>query len=128
VASRKKGGVVMAVNDIIDMLNHVMDDVIINRKFSFDFYHYLVSEKISRKDIEEFNSGYFIHIIKTQIEEFESFLEGGDSFIREAYPGYSKPEVRRMKTYLEGIINSGVEYERQKKVRKPYKKRKTAPK
>lgn len=118
----------MAVNDIIDMLNHVMDDVIINRKFSFDFYHYLVSEKISRKDIEKFNSGYFIHIIKTQIEEFESFLEGGDSFIREAYPGYSKPEVRRMKTYLEGIINSGVEYERQKKVRKPYKKRKTAPK
>jgi len=128
VASRKKGGVVMAVNDIIDMLNHVMDDVILNPKFSFDFYHYLVSEKISRKDIEEFNSGYFIHIIKTQIEEFESFLEGGDSFIREAYPGYSKPEVRRMKTYLEGIINSGVEYERQKKVRKPYKKRKTAPK
>jgi len=117
-----------AVNDIIDMLNCAIDDVIINRKFSFDFYHYLVDEKISRKDIEEFNSGYFIHIIKTQIEEFESFLEGGDSFIREAYPGYSKPEVRRMKVYLEGLIAAGIEYEKSKKTRKPYKKRKTAPK
>ena len=128
VASRTKGGVMTIVNDIIDMLNHVIEDVIINRKFSFDFYHYLVDEKISKKDIEEFNSCYFIGIIKTQIEEFESFLEGGDSFIREAYPGYSKPEVRRMKQYLEGLIDAGMEYEKTKKTRKPYTKRKTSPK
>ena len=81
-----------------------------------------------KKDIEEFNSCYFIGIIKTQIEEFESFLEGGDSFIREAYPGYSKPEVRRMKQYLEGLIDVGMEYEKTKKTRKPYRKRKTSSK
>lgn len=128
MASRTKGTVMSVVNDIIDMLNHVIDDVILHRKFTFDFYHYLVDEKVSKKDIEEFNSSYFISTIRTQIEEFDSFLMGGDSFIREAYPGYSKPEVRKMKEYLQGLINSGVEYERSKKIRKSYGKRKTSSK
>jgi len=128
MVARTKGGMMTVCNEIIDMLNHVIDDVIINRKFTFDFYHYLEGENISRKDIEEFNTCSFIHTIQFQIDEFGDFLKGGDNFLREAYPGYSKPEIRRMKEYLEGLINAASEYEKSKKTRKPRKKRKTSSK
>jgi len=115
-------------NEIIHILNQVIDDVIINRKFTFDFYKYLSSENISKKDIEEFNSSSFISTIKFQIEEFSDFLKGGDQFLREAYPDYTKPEVRKMREYLEGLLENGKRYEQAKKKRRPYKKRKTATK
>jgi len=118
MAARTKDCMINSVGDIIDLLNQVIDDLILHRKFTFDFYHYLVDEKVSKTMIEEFNSCHYIGIIREQIEEFESFLTGGDSFIREAYPGYSKPEVRRMKEYLEGIITAGLEYEKLKNTRK----------
>lgn len=117
-----------SLSDICDMLNQVTDDLILNRKFTFNFQQYLIDENVSRALIEEFNSSHYIGIIQEQINEFQLFLDGGDPFIREAYPGYSKPEIRRMKQYLEGIISIGLEYERTKKTRKPYKKRKTPPK
>lgn len=118
MAARTKDCMINSVSDIIDLLNQVTDDLILHRKFTFDFYHYLVDENVSKTLIEEFNSCHYITIIQSQIEEFESFLTGGDSFIREAYPGYSKPEVRRMKEYLEGIITAGLEYEKLKNTRK----------
>lgn len=128
MASRTKDCMTKSLSDICDMLNQVTDDLILNRKFTFNFQQYLIDENVSRALIEEFNSSHYIGIIQEQINEFQLFLDGGDPFIREAYPGYSKPEIRRMKQYLEGIISIGLEYERTKKTRKPYKKRKTTPK
>lgn len=107
-----------SLNEIINLLNQVTDDLILNRKFTFDFYHYLVDENISKTVIEEFNRCTYISVIREQINEFDCFLSGGDSFIREAYPGYSKPEVRKMKEYLQGIIAAGLEYEKLKNTRK----------
>lgn len=112
--------------EIIDMLNNVIDDVILNRKFTFDFYHYLVDENVSKSDIELFNNSQFVKVIQFQIEEFEDFLKGGNPFLREAYPDHTKPEVRRMKDYLVGLIESAKQYEKLKKTRRPYKRKKTA--
>ena len=128
MAARTKDCMTKSLSNICDMLNQVTDDLILNRKFTFNFQQYLIDENVSKTLIEEFNSSHYIGIIQEQINEFQSFLDGGDPFIREAYPGYSKPEIRRMKEYLEGIISIGLEYERTKKTRKPYKKRKTTPK
>lgn len=115
-------------DEIICILNQVIDDVIINRKFTFDFYKYLSSENISKKDIEEFNSSSFISTVKFQIEEFSDFLKGGDQLLREAYPDYTKPEVRKMKEYIEGLLEKAKRYEQVKKKRRPYTRRKIATK
>jgi hypothetical protein len=114
--------------EIILLLNDVMDDVILRRKFSFDFYHYLVDENVSKSEIEMFNKSTFVGVIQFQIKEFEDFLKGGDIYLKEAYAGYSKPEVRRMKDYLIGLIESARQYEKLKKTRRPYKRKKTTTK
>jgi hypothetical protein len=112
--------------EICYLLNDVMDDVILRKKFNFNFYRYLETENISRNEIEVFNHSRFINVIKFQIEEFEDFLKGGNSFLREAYPDFNKPDVRKMKDYLEELIESAIKYEQFKRKRKPYKKRKVS--
>jgi len=118
----------MTSDEIIHILNGVMDDVILHRKFTFDFYKFLCAENVTRKVIEEFNQGKFINVIQSQVEEFDDFLKGGDSFLREAYPGYSKPEVRKMKNYIQGLIEDSLKYEESKKKRTYKKRRKTTTK
>ena len=66
--------------EICYLLNDVMDDVILRKKFNFNFYRYLETENISRNEIEVFNHSKFITVIKFQIEEFEDFLKGGNPF------------------------------------------------
>ena len=50
--------------EIFYLLNDVMDDVILRKKFNFNFYRYLETENISRNEIELFNHSRFINVIK----------------------------------------------------------------
>ncbi len=124
MVARTKGDLIMTSEDIIYMLNDVIDDVILHRKFTFDFYKFLCSENISKLEIQKFNTSKFINTIKYQIDEFDDFLKGGDHFLREAYSGYSKPEVRKMRNYIQGLLEDALKYEQFKKKRKPYTRRK----
>jgi len=128
MVARTKSNLMVECEEIIDILNHVLEDVIIKKKFTFNFYKYLSSEHISAKVMGEFNSCSFISTLKFQIEEFDDFLKGGNSFLREAYPDHTKPEVRKIKEYLEGLIENGRQYEAAKRKRRPYTKRKVAAK
>jgi len=110
--------------EIIYLLNEIMDDVITRKKFNFNFYNYLKGENVSAIEIGIFNQSPFIEVLKFQIEEFEDFLKGGNPFLKEAYPEFSKPDVRKMKDYLTELIKSAKEYEQFKRKRKPYTKRK----
>ena len=114
--------------EITYLLNEVMDDVIVNKKFNFNFSRYLEYENVSKTEIQLFNNSPFIKVIHFQIKEFEDFLEGGNSFLREAYPEFSKPDVRKIKDYLIELIESAKKYEQSKGRRKPYTKRKTSDK
>lgn len=123
MVARTKGDLIMNSNEIINLLNGVIDDVILHRKFTFNFYDFLCAEGISKKEIEEFNQSKFIGVIQSQVTEFDDFLKGGDPYLREAYSGYSKPEVRKMRNYIQGLIMDGLRYEETKRKRRPYKKR-----
>lgn len=124
MVARGKGDLMATCDEIIHILNGVMDDVILRRKFTFDFNKYLCSENVSRAEIEKFNSSKFIDTLKEQINEFEDFLKGGDQYLREAYPGYTKPEVRKMKNYIQGLLDDALNYEQLKKKRSPRKTKK----
>lgn len=128
VVTRAKSNSMTTSIEITYLLNEVMDDVIVNKRFNFNFYRYLEHENVSKTEIELFNNSPFIKVIQFQIKEFEDFLEGGNSFLREAYPEFSKPDVRKMKDYLAELIESAKKYEQFKRRRKPYTKRKTSDK
>jgi hypothetical protein len=60
--------------------------------------------------------------IKSIILDLEGYLEGGDDSLhkqlREGYGHLGKPEARKIKNYLESIINDAGRYMNDKKTRR----------
>lgn len=60
--------------------------------------------------------------IKSLVLDLEGYLEGGDDSthkqLREGYGNLGKPEARKIKNYLESIINDAGRYMNDKKTRR----------
>ena len=78
-------------------------------------------ENYKRKVVIDFINSNLYRDILNQIEEFNSYLEGEDSsFFKEAYSWMGKPRARKIKNYLNTIIEDAKTYEQSKKPgRKP---------
>lgn len=100
---------------IVLKLNEVIDDLIENKKTNFNFYSYLIDEKISLEEIEIFNNSAFVDLIRMQAGEFESIIKTQDEYLKQSYPEYTEKELYRIKNFLNGLIDSSMEYEKIKR-------------
>tara|TARA_B100000900_G_C20501386_1_gene683903 strand:+ start:698 stop:1054 length:357 start_codon:yes stop_codon:yes gene_type:complete len=91
-------------------------------KFRLDMYEYLKSCKFTKGDIQTFLESDTAKSITLLIYDLEDYLEGGsDSMhqqLREAYGHLGKPEARKIKNYLEKILQDCWRYEKEKRTRK----------
>jgi hypothetical protein len=89
-------------------------DYAFNGKFILKFYDYLKVKGIIKKEVEQFIQSKTVENINEVIIDLDTYLEGGSDNqhkqLREAYGHLSKPEARKIRNYLNGILEDAEKY------------------
>jgi hypothetical protein len=97
-------------------------------KFVLNFYEYLKIKGVIRKEVEEFIGSITASNISEVVNDLDSYLEGGADNehrqLREAYGHLSKPEARKIRNYLSGILQDAEKYSYDKRSGRRKKKTK----
>ena len=110
--------------DIYDMIEHAIDYAFDGR-MNLKFYDQLKTTKIKKNEIDAFIESTTAAELSDLTLELEEYLKGGaDSEhkqLREGYGHIPKPQARKIKTYLYGILEDAWRYSND---RKPGRRRK----
>ena len=92
-----------------------------------NIYQYFKSKGAKRDQVEEFLSSPTCTEIKGLVKDLDEYLEGGSDSIhkqlREGYGHISKPEARKIKVYLQQMLDDAEKYFYDKR---PGRRRKTS--
>jgi len=115
--------------DLYNMYGTVEEaiDFAFDGKFVLDMYAYLKSSKATRRDTEAFIESPTAHEISENVTELDEYLEGGSDYnhrlLRESYGHIPKPQARKIKNYLYGILEGAWRYSHDKR---PGRRRKSS--
>ena len=88
-------------------------------KFVLNFYEYLKIKEAKKYQVEEFIKSNIVLNITELIIDLDAYIEGGSDNqhkqLREAYGYLSKPEARKIRNYLQGILNDAEKYKNEKR-------------
>jgi hypothetical protein len=88
-------------------------------KFILKFYDYLKIKGVIKKQVEEFIKSKTASNISEVVMDLDTYLEGGSDNqhkqLREAYGHLSKPEARKIRNYLYGILEDAAKYKYDKR-------------
>lgn len=88
-------------------------------KFILNFYQYLQTSNAKRRHAEQFIGSKTAESINSMILELDEYLKGGQDpehkFLREAYGHIPKPQARKIKEYLYGILQDALRYNHDKR-------------
>jgi hypothetical protein len=118
------------IEDIYDIVNTAVDIAFVNEKYQLNFFEYLKGENFKKEQVTIFIQSTLFTSIKDQVDELDLYLLGGDSalMLREAYSWMGKPRARKVRDYLNNIMEDARKYEQSKRRgRKPGSKNKKAP-
>ena len=94
-------------------------------KFVLKFYDYLKIKGARKVEVEEFIESSTASNISNVVMDLDDYLEGGademHKQLREAYGHIPKPEARKIRNYLYGILEDAWRYSHD---RKPGRRRK----
>jgi len=118
---------VASLRDIFDIVNTAIDLAFSQEKYQLKFLDYLKGENFKRDDIISFIESSLFVSIQDQIVELDLYLDGGENSasFKEAYSWMGKPRARKIREYLQQIIDDAEQYEQSKRRgRKPATKNK----
>ena len=99
--------------DIYDLIEHAIDNAF-EGQMNLKFYDYLKESKIKKHEIDTFISSSTTNEISDIISELDEYIKGGaDSEhkqLREGYGHIPKPQARKIKEYLYGILEDAWRY------------------
>ena len=88
-------------------------------QFVLKFYDYLKVRGAKRAEVEEFITSSTATELSDLVNELEEYLEGGQDYnhklLREAYGHIPKPQARKIKEYLYGILQDAWQYSHDKR-------------
>lgn len=116
-----------SLEEIFHIVNTAIDDAFTREKYQLNFFEYLKGENYKRDTVIKFINSNLSVAILNQIEELDIYIEGGPSasLFREAYSWMGKPRARKIREYLNAILEDAKKYEQSKKPgRKPGSKNK----
>ena len=97
-------------------------------KFVLNFYEYLRTKSAKRREAEVFIESVTASNINNVVIDLDDYLEGGSDEIhkqlREAYGHIPKPQARKIRNYLYGILEDAWRYSDDKKPGRRKKKTK----
>ena len=99
--------------DIYDLIEHAIDNAF-EGQMNLKFYDYLKASKVKKHDVDSFIESSTSKEINDLSSELEQYLEGGSDNahkqLREGYGHIPKPQARKIKTYLQGILDDAKRY------------------
>jgi len=103
-------------------------DYAFNGRFVLKFYDYLKIRQTKKYEIEKFIESSTANEISNLVMDLDDYLEGGSDEIhkqlREGYGHIPKPEARKIRNYLYGILEDAWKYNYDKRPGKRKKKTK----
>lgn len=105
--------------EIENIVEQAIDHAFNRGKFVLDMYDLLKSNKATKKDVEALLESQVAKNITLLIYDLEDYLEGGSDSehkqLREAYGHLGKPEARKIKQFLEGLLQGAWKYGQEKR-------------
>jgi hypothetical protein len=94
-------------------------DYAFNGQFVMKFYDYLKVRGTKKVEVEEFIESSTAHQINDIVMDLDDYLEGGSDEmhkqLREGYGHIPKPEARKIRNYLYGILEDAWKYNHDKR-------------
>jgi hypothetical protein len=94
-------------------------------KFVLNFYEYLKVKGVRKAEVEEFIESSTANEISNLVMDLDEYLEGGADEVhkqlREGYGHIPKPQARKIRNYLYGILEDAWRYNHD---RRPGRKKK----
>ncbi len=98
---------------VYDMIEHAIEYAF-EGKMQLKFYEFLKYRKTKKAEIESFLQSSTAHELGQLVIELEEYIKGGKDNnhkqLREAYGHIPKPQARKIKVYLGGILEDAVRY------------------
>ena len=99
--------------DIYDLIEHAIDNAF-EGQMNLKFYDYLKSTKTKKHEIDHFIESSTAAEISELTMDLDEYLAGGSDSehkqIREGYGHIPKPQARKIKNYLYGILEDAWKY------------------
>ena len=99
---------------VYDMLEHAIEYAF-EGKMQLKFYEFLKYRKTKKAEIDAFLKSSTVKEISDQVIELEEYIKGGSDNdhkqLREAYGHIPKPQARKIKVYLNKIVEDAVRYQ-----------------
>ena len=107
---------------VYEMIEHAIEYAFEGR-MQLKFYEFLKYRKTKKVEVDSFLNSSTAKELSDQVLELESYIKGGDKLLKEAYGHIPKPQARKIKTYLHGILEDAWRYSND---RKPGRKKNTS--
>ena len=105
--------------NVYDMIEHAIDLAFSQGKMTLKFYDYLKYRKTKKHEIDSFIESSTAAEISDVVLQLEGYIKGGKDNdhqqLREAYHHIGKPQARKIKTYLYGILEDSWRYQRDRR-------------
>ena len=104
--------------NVYDMIEHAIEYAFVG-KMQLKFYEYLKYRKTTKVEVDSFIESSTAHELSELVLELEEYIRGGKDNehkqLREAYHHIPKPQARKIRNYLYGILEDAWRYSRDRK-------------
>ena len=101
--------------ELYTLVDKTLEDTINGGRFIFNMYSYLEAAKWTRKQVLEFLDSSVAKEVTQEIIELDTYIKGGDAYMREAYHHIPKPRARKIRDYLVKMIDDAQRYQEQRR-------------
>ena len=102
------------LENVYDMLEHAIEYAF-EGKMQLKFYEFLKYRKTTKAEVDAFLQSSTAKELADEVLELQEYIKGGKDNLhqqlREAYGHISKPQARKIKNYLAGILEDAVRYQ-----------------
>ena len=100
--------------NVYDMIEHAIEYAF-EGKMQLKFYEFLKYRKTKKAEVDAFLQSSTAKELADEVLELQEYIKGGKDNLhqqlREAYGHISKPQARKIKNYLGGILEDAVRYQ-----------------
>ena len=101
-------------DNVYDMIEHAIEYAF-EGKMQLKFYEFLKYRKTTKAEVDSFLHSSTAKELGDEVLELQEYIKGGKDNLhqqlREAYGHISKPQARKIKNYLAGILEDAVRYQ-----------------
>ena len=106
------------INDfetVYDMIEHALE-LAYQGKMQLKFYEFLKYRKTKKNEVDAFLHSSTAKELANEVRDLQEYIRGGSDNdhkqLREAYGHIPKPQARKIKNYLYGILEDAWRYQR----------------